>query len=159
VSLDLVGAELSAYFFFSAPVAIETTSSDNGFWITSVTLGAAPDPTYQVSLASFQAYVSAQYWAVQCIATISDAAGDPVLIDTNIPGFFSVNWISMEVVLIGDGGGGGGGTGGGGGEGKDEGGGAICAGACGARARVIAKTNAAARPAPTTMRARSIAMS
>jgi hypothetical protein len=117
VSLDLTGAELSAYLFFSPYTSIVEASSDNGFWITSVTLGAAPDPTYRVELASFQAVAFAEFWAVQCIATIYDAAGDPVLIDTNIPGFFNVNWISMGVVPIGDGGGGGGG------EGKDEGGG------------------------------------
>jgi hypothetical protein len=117
VSLDLVGAELSAYFFFSSYGTITETSSDNGFWITGVTLGAAPDPTYRVELASFQAVVVSEFWAVQCIATIYDAAGDPVLINTNIPGFFSVNWISMEAVPVGGGGGGGGGTGGGGGGG------------------------------------------
>jgi hypothetical protein len=123
VSLDLTGAELSAYFFFSALVDIETASSLNGFWITSVTLGSVPDqPTYQVSLASFQAQKSAPYWAVQCIAAICDAAGDPVLLDTNIPGFFNVSWVSMEVVPTANEGGGPG-PGGGGGEGKDEGGG------------------------------------
>jgi hypothetical protein len=121
VSLDLVGAELSAYLFFSAPVDIEDASSDNGFWITGVTLGAAPDPTYRVELASFRVFVSAEFWAVQCIATIYDAAGDPVLIDTNIPGFFNVSWVSMEVVPTANEGGGPGP--GGGGEGKDEGGG------------------------------------
>jgi hypothetical protein len=119
VSLDLTGAELSAYFFFSSSTSIVEASSLNGFWITGVTLGAAPDPTYRVELASFRVFVSAEFWAVQCIATICDAAGDPVLLDTNIPGFFNVSWVSMEVVPIGDGGGGGGG---GGGEGEGGGG-------------------------------------
>jgi hypothetical protein len=115
VSLDLVGAELSAYFFVSPSTSIVEASSLNGFWITGVTLGAAPDPTYQVSLASFRVFVSAQFWGVQCIATIYDAAGDPVLINTNIPGFFNVSWVSMEVLPAGGGGGGTGGGGGGGG--------------------------------------------
>jgi hypothetical protein len=109
---------LPAYFFFSPYGTIEEASSLNGFWITGVTLGATPDPTYQVSLASFRVFVSAQFWTVECIATICDAAGDPVLLDSNIPGFFSVSWVSMEVVPTGDGLGGGGGPSFDGGEGK-----------------------------------------
>jgi hypothetical protein len=124
VSIDLTGAVLPAYFFFSPYGTIEEASSLNGFWITSVTLGSVPDqPTYQVSLASFRVFVSAQFWTVECIAAICDAAGDPVLLDSDIPGFFNVSWVSMEVVPTANEGGGPGPGGGGGGEGKDEGGG------------------------------------
>jgi hypothetical protein len=74
-----------------------------------VTLGTVPSqPTYRVELASFKAYKFGEYWVVQCIATISDEGGLPVSIDTDITGFFTVNWVSMDVILSGGGGGGGG---------------------------------------------------
>jgi hypothetical protein len=77
-----------------------------------VTLGTVPSqPTYRVELASFNAYQLDEYWVVQCIATISDEGGFPVSIDTDITEFFTVNWVSMDVVLVSGGGGGGGGGG------------------------------------------------